>query len=163
MPKTSMSWKSIWIYLQSQIQFPKFISTMDPEEWCHVCVFIFIPAESKFEINFETGLKMFRFKLNFQISKLDLRFQINSNKFSRHWSFGHYFSMDAQPEIQILHGFHSCAVSKKSCNVCLMLILCTNSLAHVFSHIFVAKILFTHRYTRRNFGLGLLCLVNNFV
>ena len=31
----------------------------------------------------------FRFELNFQILKLDLRFQINSNEFSRQISFGH--------------------------------------------------------------------------
>jgi hypothetical protein len=30
-----------------------------------------------------------RFELNFHISKLDLRFQINSNGFSRDKSFGH--------------------------------------------------------------------------
>ena len=31
--------------------------------------------------------------------------------------------------------FHSCGVSKKSWNICLMQILCTNSLAHAFFHI----------------------------
>ena len=54
MPKTSISWKSTWIYLKSQIEFwnlkiqfksEKFYSgwksilNMDPAEWCHVYVF----------------------------------------------------------------------------------------------------------------------------
>ena len=46
-------------------------------------------AKSTFEINFQTGQFIFRFKSNFLISKLVLRFQINSNWFSRHRSFGH--------------------------------------------------------------------------
>ena len=42
-----------------------------------------------FEIGFQTGQTIFRFKLNFKISKLYLRLQINSNGFSRDRSFGH--------------------------------------------------------------------------
>ena len=38
---------------------------------------------SMFEIDFQTGQTFFRFKLNYQILKLCLRFQINSNGFSR--------------------------------------------------------------------------------
>jgi hypothetical protein len=33
--------------------------------------------------------KLFRFRFNFQISKLNLRFQINTNDFSTDRSFGH--------------------------------------------------------------------------
>ena len=44
---------------------------------------------SMFEIIFQTGYFFFRFELNFQISKLALRFQINSKGFSRDRSFGH--------------------------------------------------------------------------
>ena len=39
--------------------------------------------------NFKKGYNFFRFKSNIQIQKRDLRFQINSNGFSRHRSFGH--------------------------------------------------------------------------
>ena len=42
-----------------------------------------------FEIDFQTGQTFFRFKLNFQILKLYLRFQKNANEFSRDRSFGH--------------------------------------------------------------------------
>ena len=49
-------------------------------------------ARSIFEIDFQTGHTFFRFKLNFKILKLYLRFQINSNGFSRYRSFGHYCS-----------------------------------------------------------------------
>jgi hypothetical protein len=50
-----------------------------------------------FEIDFQTGQTFFRFKLDFQILKLYLRFQINSNGFSRERSFGYqkpYFILD---------------------------------------------------------------------
>ena len=46
---------------------------------------------SMFEIDFQTGQTFFRFRLNFKIAKLYLRFQINSNRFSRDRSFGHYW------------------------------------------------------------------------
>ena len=46
-------------------------------------------AGSMFEIHFQTEWQIFRSKSNFQISKLDLRFQKNSNRFSRHRSFRH--------------------------------------------------------------------------
>ena len=46
---------------------------------------------SMFEIDFEIEYANFRFRLNFQISKLDMGFQINSNGFSKHRSFGHKF------------------------------------------------------------------------
>ena len=36
-----------------------------------------------------------KFRLIFQISKLDLRFQINSNGFSRDRSFGHYLPISS--------------------------------------------------------------------
>ena len=42
-----------------------------------------------FEIYFQIGQSFFRFILNFQILKLYLRFQINSNGFSRDRSFRH--------------------------------------------------------------------------
>ena len=45
---------------------------------------------SIFEKKNQVGRKIFRFKLNFQISKLNLRFQINSNGFSSDRTFGHY-------------------------------------------------------------------------
>jgi hypothetical protein len=38
---------------------------------------------------FKQDKKKFRFELHFQISKLDLGFQINSNGFSRDRSFQH--------------------------------------------------------------------------
>ena len=47
-------------------------------------------ARSTFEINVQTtGWFIFRFKSKFSISKLVLRFQINSNRFSWHRSFQH--------------------------------------------------------------------------
>ena len=46
-------------------------------------------AASTFEIDFQTEQNFFRLKLYFQISKLDLRFQIGSNEFSSNRSFGH--------------------------------------------------------------------------
>ena len=115
MPKTSISWKLVWIYLKSQIEFwkkvnlslklfypfCKFISNMEPVKWCNVCGFNLITwwtrkkstwqhsAASTFEIDFQTEQNFFRLKLYFQISKLDLRFQIGSNEFSSNRSFGH--------------------------------------------------------------------------
>ena len=44
---------------------------------------------SMFEINFQTGKYFFRWKLNFQIPKFDLRFQLDSNGFSKDRSFVH--------------------------------------------------------------------------
>ena len=38
---------------------------------------------------FSDRIFLFRFKSNFQISNIVLRFQINSNEFSRYRSFGH--------------------------------------------------------------------------
>ena len=45
-------------------------------------------AGTMFEINFQVGWNIFGFKSNFQISKHDLRFQIDSNGFSKDRSFG---------------------------------------------------------------------------
>ena len=50
---------------------------------CGKVEYMHISAESMFEIDFQRGQTFFRFKLNFKILKLYLRFQINSNKFSR--------------------------------------------------------------------------------
>ena len=118
MPKTSISWKSIWIYLKSQIEFwslkiesksEKVLSPLKIYFKCGLCrvvpcaciqVYHVIrfnthtwqhSVGSMFEINFQNEQENFRFELNFQISKLDLRFQINSNGFSRHRSFRHNF------------------------------------------------------------------------
>ena len=44
---------------------------------------------SMFEKKNQTGQKNFRFQIDFQISKLDLGFQINLNGFSRDRSFQH--------------------------------------------------------------------------
>ena len=41
------------------------------------------------KIDFPTEQTFFRFILDFKITKLDLEFQINSNRFSRDRSFGH--------------------------------------------------------------------------
>ena len=43
---------------------------------------------SMFEMYFETGQTFFRFKWNFRILKVYLRFQINSNEFLRYRTFG---------------------------------------------------------------------------
>ena len=60
------------------------ITNLNTSTWHHF-------VESMFEINFQTGQYLLRCKLNFQILKLDLRFQTNSNGFSRDRSFGHNF------------------------------------------------------------------------
>ena len=117
MPKTYISWKSIWIYLKSQIKFWNLKIENLIQMWKS-----FIPSENLFQIwilqsgamcvyssllrdkfeythlaplrwvqvwnRFSDGINLFRFRLNFQISKLNLRFQINSNGFTRHRSFG---------------------------------------------------------------------------
>ena len=120
MLKTSISWKSIWIYLKSQIKFWNlkiwlkseiFLSCLKINfkhgAWgvvpcaciqvCHVvrlntCT-LHHSAGSMFEIDFQTGQFFFIFQLNFKILKLYLRFQINSNGFSRDRSFGHYIKV----------------------------------------------------------------------
>ena len=57
-------------------------------EWLNTCT-LHHSAGFMFEIYFQTGQTFFRFRLNFKILKLYLRFQINSNRFSRDRSFGH--------------------------------------------------------------------------
>ena len=108
MPKTSISWKSIWIYLKLQI-WKKLILAEMKMEWCHVCVFKDCPcciqpyhmiklntctwyrsAVSMFEMNFQTGWKKYWFWLDFQIAKLDIIFKTNSNGFSTSRSFAHW-------------------------------------------------------------------------
>ena len=122
MSKTSISWKSIWIYLKSQIEFWnlkiwfesfKVLSRQKiyfkygsirvvPTRTVHgpsLKIFLFqiwILQSGTYHDCKGPSLKifrwyyfLFRFILNFQISKLDLRFQINSNGFSRHRDSGH--------------------------------------------------------------------------
>ena len=78
----------------------KFISNMDPSEWCNVSVFTLLHDKLEYMhmalfcmvhvwLKFTDTIKKFRLRINFQIFKLDLWFQINSNGFSRHRSFGH--------------------------------------------------------------------------
>ena len=116
MLKTSTSWKSIWIYLKSQIKFwnLKIQSKLEILLSClkiHFrhgpcgvvsCAFFQVyhvvrlnmctlhhSTGSMFEIDFQTGQTFFRFELSFIISKLYLRFQLNFNGFSKDRSFGH--------------------------------------------------------------------------
>ena len=122
MSKTSMSWKSIWIYLKSQIEFWNLKIEFKSENFLSLLKFYFKHGPRgvvqcaciqpyrminlktcgwhrssgfMFEIYFQTGQTFFRFRLNFQISKLDLGFQINSNGFSRDRSFGHYLPISS--------------------------------------------------------------------
>ena len=51
------------------------------------------------------GLKNFRFKSNFEISKLNLKFRINSNRFSRDRSFWHHSTSEWLISFTLLHVF----------------------------------------------------------
>ena len=80
----------IWILFLSSL---KIWSNMDQMEWCHVCVFEFIMWQGWIQAHYTApfekksdGIK--KFQIWNYISKLDFRFQINSNGFSRHRSFG---------------------------------------------------------------------------
>jgi hypothetical protein len=100
----------IWKFDLNLLKFypvRKFISNTDPLEWylpglytVQVWRFFYFKYGSFRVVHTMTvqgsSLKifrwdyfLFRFILNFQISKLDLRFQINSNGFSRHRDSGH--------------------------------------------------------------------------
>ena len=134
MPKTIISWKSIWICLKSQIEFWNLKIQFQSEKvlsclktlfptwilWsAAMCVYSSLSSD-KVEythieplcqvhvlINFQTRIFFFRFKSKFQISKLVLRFQIHSNKFSRHRGFQHFWSIDKiiHPRFQIWESF----------------------------------------------------------
>ena len=100
MPKTSISWKSILIYLKSQIKFwnlKSFILSSNLFQtsqnlfpiWTLHCGAMGVCSSLSCD-KVILNEKKIGFRLNFKISKLDSRFQINSNGFSKHRSFGHY-------------------------------------------------------------------------
>ena len=115
-----MSWKSVWIYLKSQIKFWN-LKILFKSEWNScisnfyfkhkivpwVCIQTYHVIDSNthtwhhsdgfmFEIDISRQYRFWdgirKFQIWTKISNLktrDLRFQINSNRFSRHRSFGH--------------------------------------------------------------------------
>ena len=107
MPKNYISWKSTWIYLKSLIKFwnlkiwfksEKKMSRLNnyfkhgPLGVVHVSKFIMRLHQSAGP-HLKYIFRQDTFELNFQISRLNLRFQINSNEFSRDrwctWTFFH--------------------------------------------------------------------------
>ena len=67
--------------------------------WHHI-------SGSMFQIDFQTRLKKIRIRLNFQISKLDLSFQINSNEFSKDRSFQHQTCLSINCPKKMKRGIH---------------------------------------------------------
>ena len=103
MPKTSISWKSIWSYSKSQIEFWNLKIEFKPEKMLSclkicskkgpfgVVPFVCIQVDhvirlnihpshhssgSMFERKISDRIKKFRFRLTFSVSKLYLRFQM---------------------------------------------------------------------------------------